>query len=269
MGKRGVTKTLSRAALALTEGIFRHSVDVALWISVYTMESLIPQSVNGQLWRSQVAADRFLSEINYDVIKHAIVTAKKHGWMRTVRRGAMPEITEEGKRRLSSVLPHYDEKRIWDGRMHLVTYDIPEERKKDREMLRAYLRTIGCGKLQDSVWMTPYNPIDTLRLFIKERALGGTIIISDLGKGGSIGQEDVKTLIARVYLLEKLNARYEEWLEYVKNHGLVDHFAHIHYLSVLRDDPQLPFTLLPSWWKGDEAYRILNDQVRKWSIKKL
>lgn len=263
MGKRGVTRKLSRAALALTEGLFSHSVDMALWIAVYTMESGMPQPKSGQLWRAQVAADRFLSQVNYEVIKNALLTAKKRGWMKTVRRKAMPEITEEGKRRLTSIIPQYDEKRIWDEKMHLVTYDIPEERKKDREILRGYLRSIGCGKLQDSVWMTPYDPTDILRSFIDERSLGGTIIVSDLGSGGSIGEEDLRTLVIRVYQLEKLNKRYEDWLEDVEAHKSVDHLAHIQFLTILRADPQLPFALLPSWWRGDEAYRVLRDGLRK------
>lgn len=263
MGKKGVTKKLSRAALALTEGLFGYSVDMALWIAIYAMESSLPQSQSRQLWRAQVAADRFLSQVNYEVIKHAIATAKKRGWMKTIRRRALLEITEEGKRRLVSIIPRYEEKRVWDGRMHLVTYDIPEKRRTDREVLREYLRKIGCGKLQDSVWMTPYNPTDILCSFIEERALGGTIIVSDLGQGGSIGGEDIRALIVRVYHLEKLNDRYEEWLEDVENYGSVDHLAHIQYLSILRDDPQLPFALLPSWWKGDEAYQVSNNQLRK------
>lgn len=265
MGKRGAMRKVSREALALAEGVFAHTVDLVLWFTVYVGEVSLPQPVSGQVWRAQKEADRFLGEINYQVIKNAINTARKRKWVKSIKRGALPQITQEGRRRLASVIPVYDEKRIWDSRLHLITYDIPEERKTDRENLRNYLRRIGCGKLQDSVWMTPYNPIDTLRSFIDERLLGGTIIISDLGQDASIGEEDIQTLLVRVYDLEKLNARYEEWLSQ-NDEGRFDHYALIQFLAVLRDDPQLPFALLPPWWKGREAYERVKALLRKSSI---
>lgn len=269
MKARRTTRNLSRAALQLTEGLFAHTVDMALWLTVYTAECVMELSSRHPLKESiqlLLAADRLVEKINYDVIKNALLTAKKRGWIKTVRRNALPEITAEGKRRLAAVIPKYDEKRVWDGRLHLVTYDIPEKRKIEREMLRIYLRCIGCGKLQDSVWITPYNPIDVLRRYIEEKQLGGTIIISDLGKNGSIGEEDIRALLVRVYELEKLNDRYTEWLSEVDSYGIVDHYFLVLFLSILRDDPQLPFVLLPPWWKGDRAYQRVKDYLGKLSI---
>lgn len=263
MGRKSVTRAASRAALKLAEGLFSFSVDYALWVTVYFGAVGMPQSTSGQLWRANRAADRFLDEVNYEVIKHAIQTARKRAWIKSFRRKALPEITQEGKKRLEAILPHYDEKRVWDGRMHLVTYDVPEEQKKDREMLREYLITIGCGLLQKSVWITPFNPIDTLRNFIEEHGLKGNIIVSDMGKDGSIGEEDVRAMLVRIYKLEELNDRYKAWLQSVDEFGEVDHVAILQYLAILKDDPQLPFSLLPPWWKGEKAYEKVKPLLEK------
>lgn len=254
MKKKSISRVVSRAALALTEGLFSHSVDMTLWLLVYFGELSIPFHTYGKTWRAISAADRFLHQINYDVIKNAIVTAKKHGYIKSVRRHTWPEITKEGKQRLARVIPLYDEKRRWDRRMHLVTYDIPEQQRDDRSLLREYLRRIGCGRLQDSVWMTPYNPIDILRSFIADHTLQGTIIVSDMGRDGSIGEEDIRAMVVRVYGLEALNDRYEKWLDDAQSHEL-DQWSVIHFLSILKDDPQLPFFLLPPWWKGEKAHK--------------
>lgn len=262
-GKKTIRR-ISRAAVALTEGVFAYAVDLALWSVVYMGEVSLPQSTSGQVWRAQVAADRFLRQVNYDVIKNAIITAKRSGWIKKSRRHAAPEITAEGKRRLSSIVPVYDEKRVWDERIHLVTYDIPEARRYDRDLLREYLRRIGCAMLQESVWVTPYNPIDTLRTFIEERELGGTILTSDMGSDGSLGEEDLRALMARVYTLEKLNERYEEWLIEAEEND-VDHWMVIKYISILTDDPQLPFALLPPWWKGDQVYHHVKPFLQRLS----
>lgn len=253
--KKTITRVLSRAALALTEGLFSHSVDMTLWLLVYLGELSIPFQTYGKTWRAAATADRLLNQINYDVIKNAIITAKKQGYIKTVRRHAWPVITQEGKRRLVSVIPIYDEKRIWDGRMHLVTYDIPERQSDDRRFLREFLRRIGCGRLQDSVWMTPYNPIDMLRSFIAEHKLQGSIIVSDMGRDGSIGEEDIRAIVVRIYGLEAINKRYEEWLDNLGSND-VDQWSVVLFLSILKEDPQLPFALLPTWWNGERAYEV-------------
>lgn len=263
MKKKSVTKELSRAALQLTEGLFAHSVDFGLWLTIYVAAMSVPQSRNGQVWRAAREADSFLNQVNYEVIKNAIQTARKRGWVKQGRRGAIPEITIEGKRRLNAILPHYDEKRVWDGKMHLVTYDIPETHRDDRWSLREYLRAIGCGTLQESVWITPYNPIDTLRDFIEERNLKGNVIVSDMGKDGSIGEENIRVMIVRVYKLEAINDRYGSWLEAADDHGEIDHLAVVQYLAILKDDPQLPFVLLPPWWKGEKAYQKVKLNIEK------
>jgi DNA-binding transcriptional regulator PaaX len=259
MKRKSVSKAVSRAALRLAEGVFGHAVDFGLWVTVYIAEAMIPQSIRGQNWRAVIAADEFLRDVNYKVIKNAIQTARKRGWVRVVR-NAPPEITKEGMQRLTSRLPRYDKKRVWDGRMHIVTYDIPEAHKHDRELLRGYLRTIRCGRLQDSVWVTPYNPIDLVRTFAQSHDLHGTIIASDMGKDGSIGEENLKELVARVYGLETLNSRYETWL---KQEGSL-----LGLLAILKNDPQLPFALLPKWWKGDIAYSKVQDILEKVVNKK-
>lgn len=263
MHRKSFTKAASREVLKLAEGLFAHAVDYGLWMTIYFSAMSVPQSQWGQLWRAQREADRFLNEVNYDVIKHAIQTARKRGWIKIIKRNAPPAITQEGKKRLESIIPRYDEKRVWDGRMHLVTYDVPESQKRDREMFRRYLKAIGCGMLQESVWLTPYNPIDTLRAFIDEKRLRGNIIVSDLGKDGSIGEEDARSMIVRIYKLEAINDRYIQWLNIIEENGEDDHLAILQYLAILKDDPQLPFSLLPPWWKGNQVYKSVKCTLQK------
>lgn len=44
-----------------------------------------------------------------------------------------------------------------DGKWQMVIFDIPERKKALREILRGALRTIGYQRLQDSVWVCPYE----------------------------------------------------------------------------------------------------------------
>lgn len=242
----------------ITEGFFGRFVDVGLWIVFFSGEMMFPQSPHGAAYRSSYKADKLISEINYNSIKNAIVTAKKIGLVRGsgVRGKKAPIIiTEAGEERIRRLIPKYQERRVWDRKIYLVTYDILESRRKDRNLLRQYLKKMGAGLLQDSVWITPYNPKDIIRQFVVEKDLHGSVIVSDVGKDGSIGDESLVQLVERVYKLKELNNRYIKWYKDIKKSGDINSYTVIKFLSILRDDPQLPFELLPSYWMGDKVYK--------------
>lgn len=265
----GKTKRLIYTAGDVTgrvgEGLFSYATDMAIWTAIYFADLSLPTPASGKIWRAQIAANRFLREYNYEMIKSAISNARRQNLLRPAKRGrhAIPEITNAGKKRLAAIIPVYDEKRVWDERMHLVTYDVPETKRRDREALRDVIRQLGAGRLQDSVWMTPYNPVDALRACIEKHQLAGNVIVSDMGKGGAIGEEDLASLVVRVWRLDLLNDRYEEWLKaYQRSDGL-DQWLVTSYLTILRDDPQLPFALLPKWWNGDKAWRLVAPKLKE------
>lgn len=269
MGKaKRMIYTAGDMAGRVGEGLFSYVTDMAIWTTIYFADLSMPFGASGKIWRAQMAADRFTRQWNYETIKESIARARRNHLLQPAKRGrhAIPEITEAGKKRLAAILPVYEEKRVWDGRMHLVTYDVPESKRLDREALREVIRQLGAGRLQDSVWITPYNPIDALRTFIEKHELAGNVIVSDMGKGGAIGEEDLSGLVVRVWRLDLLNDRYENWLrEYKRSDGL-DQWLMTSYLSILRDDPQLPFSLLPTWWKGDKAWRLVAPKLKVLSL---
>lgn len=255
----------NRDLLNLTEDLFGRSVDATLSLLAYVSAlSVVPSFDHSASFQARLISEECLQTVNYDVIKNALITAwKKHYIIR--RRHALPEITKEGKQRLQEMLPMYDRVRAWDGRLHTVTYDIPEKKHKTRDLLRSHLRRLGCAKLQESVWLTPYNPIDTLRSFIQEQHIEGTVIVSDLGTDASVGEETMDGLITRLYSLESLNERYRVWLDGFSKQSM-NFEAYVRYMAILKDDPQLPFPLLPKWWKGDKAHETIKPLLSMLSI---
>lgn len=60
----------------------------------------------------------------------------------------------------------------WDGKWRLVLFDIPEKRKKEREVLRSLLKQLGFVKYQESAFIIPYeckNEIDYVVEFFNLR----------------------------------------------------------------------------------------------------
>lgn len=47
--------------------------------------------------------------------------------------------------------------KIWDGKWRLFSFDIPEENKNARNMLRSKLKSLGCYNIQRSLFVYPYD----------------------------------------------------------------------------------------------------------------
>jgi DNA-binding transcriptional regulator PaaX len=60
----------------------------------------------------------------------------------------------------------------WDGKWRVLAFDIPEKRKKVREQVRRTLVSIGFIRLQDSVWVYPYNCEDLITLLKADLKVG-------------------------------------------------------------------------------------------------
>jgi len=56
----------------------------------------------------------------------------------------------------------------WDGRWRILIFDIPENQRRKRDILRTKLTDLGFHQLQKSVWITPYPLPDAFTEFLSE-----------------------------------------------------------------------------------------------------
>ncbi|MEK7610853.1 MAG: PaaX family transcriptional regulator C-terminal domain-containing protein [Patescibacteria group bacterium] len=248
-----------------SHGLLKRTTDLVLFQFYFGLEIMVNSPTSRGAYSAFYAAQQDLKELNFSTIERAFFSLKKKGLVETIKEEVYykPLITEAGIKRLKSIYPFYESRRVWDGRLYLVTYDVGEESKKDRERLRSHLLKIHCGKLQDSVYLTPYNPTEVLREFIEKANLNGEVLISNLGEDGHIGGEDLKELLTRIYQLEDLCERYSNFIESYRHRNKTDKAEMIFdFYSILADDPQLPFPLLPNDWPGKKAYQLLRRHLK-------
>ena len=79
-------------------------------------------------------------------------------------------LSQAGRKRALTF--HAEQMRIrkpnrWDGAWRIVVFDIPEEKRKEREAFRIHLRTIGMRELQKSVMIHPYPCEDEINFLIE------------------------------------------------------------------------------------------------------
>jgi phenylacetic acid degradation operon negative regulatory protein len=251
-GKKYTSKSQTiELAKKITEGVLAKAVDAILVMLFFGLE-FEPRELK---WKTGENIADDLETFNYETIKNSLRYLKGKGLIKIAKeKSALAKITKQGKERLKSILPIYQERRIWDKRVYLVTYDLPVSKNKERNYLRNFLKRIGCGMLQESVWITPYNPTKLIEEFAGENYLDKELIlVSSLGENGTIGGMDLAQLMEKVYHLKQLNERYKNFLSSLKENEEKNRVV-FKYLSILSDDPQLPFELLPEDWVGEEAY---------------
>ena len=64
----------------------------------------------------------------------------------------------------------------WDGKWRIIIFDIPEKKKYKREQIRMMLADLGCTRLQDSVWVYPYDLEDIVTLLKTELYVGKNLL---------------------------------------------------------------------------------------------
>ena len=66
--------------------------------------------------------------------------------------------------------------RKWDGKWRMIIFDIQEKKRGSRDQLRQTLVQIGFEKLQQSVWVFPYDCEDLLMLIKADMELGKNLL---------------------------------------------------------------------------------------------
>lgn len=91
---------------------------------------------------------------------------KDKGYIKLISKNynLFPTLTNKGKEYLKHnflTIGRFDQKinvgKIWNGKWHIVIFDIPESRRKTRNMLRFHLKKIGFIQIQASVWVYPFQ----------------------------------------------------------------------------------------------------------------
>ena len=89
------------------------------------------------------------------------------------------KITENGKKELNRFSINnwvINKPRKWDGRWRMLIFDIPEHRRSTRDKVRATLSSIGFIKVQQSVWIYPYDCGDLITLLKADFKIGKDLL---------------------------------------------------------------------------------------------
>lgn len=170
-------------------------------------------------------------------------------------------LSAPGIDRIERIFPLYRlASRPWDGKWRIVVFDIAEKEHRLRDYLREKLVSLGFGKLQESVYITPLDVLADLKEFLKEAGLYGQAIVFEAME---LFSPNPKVIANYVWRLDEINERYRkltERVEEIKGEG--EDKSKIKkikedFFSLLLKDPILPKEFLSEDWEGEETRKII------------
>ena len=172
-------------------------------------------------------------------------------------------LTEKGFQELALYFPYVRFlKEKWDGKLRILSYEIPEKKRELRDRLRRQVEGWGLGPWHRSFWLTPHPIIDNLRelTFGKEEEKYIQAFEADHVFG------DREILIEKVWGKSQLDRKYRElfkkWhLILSQSEDKAEKLKKVtaEYIVLLRQDPGLPVELIGSNWIGHEAFGIYKE----------
>lgn len=114
-------------------------------------------------------------------IKKTVINLKERGLINFEKSGqkTFVRLTKKGERELLKYRLRekiIEKPKKWDKKWRVIIFDIKEKRKSVREQLRKELINLGFLRLQDSVWVYPYDCEEMIIMFKSYFLLGKDVL---------------------------------------------------------------------------------------------
>lgn len=134
-----------------------------LALPFFSASKVYRASANQYLQEREKERSELLEKIKY---------LKRHGLIKTFVEGKEKyiEVTPKGLRRIKywEDNPYKIERQDrWDGKWRIVIFDIPNKRKASRDALRGKLLSLGFIKVQESVYVYPFECAQVIAKLVK------------------------------------------------------------------------------------------------------
>ncbi len=93
--------------------------------------------------------------------------------------GRYYELTKDGQSKLrlfTLAQSHLPKQKKWDRKWRVIIFDIPEKKKKVRDQVRKFFISAGLLRLQDSVWVYPYDCEEIIGLLKTDFGVGRDVL---------------------------------------------------------------------------------------------
>jgi phenylacetic acid degradation operon negative regulatory protein len=173
-------------------------------------------------------------------------------------------ITSLGRSTIAPLDPTQYWNRAWDQKWHILTFDLPESRKRDRKLLWQALRARKLGMVQKSVWVWPHNLEPVLQEIIRVEGLPEAFCGFEVSRLFLCSNAEI---VASSWPWEEINREHSAALAKIDTAtdlmksatntvelGRPADIVRRAYNEAFRFDPLLPKELSPADYRGREVY---------------
>ena len=135
--------------------------DLLDFFGEYTTTSII-QKVHGTYYANLESSRPTGKEMRQTAIKKAIKELESLNYIKIKKSKPGSQklkisLTKKGALEFLKYKIEKKKKKKWDGKWRIIIFDIREDKRRIRDLLRARLRWFGFKELQKSVWVFPYD----------------------------------------------------------------------------------------------------------------
>ncbi len=233
----------------------------------------------GEIWTGSLIKLLKHLGMSEQAVRSVLSRMWKKGWLkrRRVGRRSYYSLTQKSRRLLASGAQRIFEREDsdWSGSWYVVTYNIPETRRQQRNRLRRELTWMGCGAFNSAIWISPYDVTETVREVSERLRIEEYVQVF---RSEHLGFADARELVARCWDLEAINGQYasfikkygllldrdreslEEWDRVDPAECFTRRFMLLHeYREFPFIDPHLPPELLPLDWLSSRATELFKE----------
>jgi phenylacetic acid degradation operon negative regulatory protein len=202
--------------------------------------------------------------VSVDAARSTLTRMVRRGYLVRHRRGRQvffslteraERLLSEGEMRFFEQPPHHGEGEHWT----LLSFTMPEERRRERHSLRSALSWRGFGLLRNGLWLAP-GSVDVTGM-IDDLELHGAVAVF---VGCPAHPTDIAAVVSEAWDLDGLRAAYDRFVErwgpgtpaevegdLAAQVQLLVEWRHLQLL-----DPGLPLRHLPGDWPAPAAHRL-------------
>ncbi len=233
----------------------------------------------GEIWTGSLIKLLKHLGMSEQAVRSVLSRMWKKGWLkrRRVGRRSYYSLTKKSQELLAVGAQRIFEPEDgdWSGDWYLVTYNIPEEKRHQRNKLRRQLTYMGCGAFNTAIWISPYDVTRSVQDVSRRLEIEDYVQVF---RAQHLGFPDATELVARCWDLDKINSQYASFIEKYEpmlardqerldNWNEVDaalcftkRFMLLHeYREFPFVDPRLPPQLLPSDWLSGRAIELFKE----------
>lgn len=223
----------------------------------------IGYSLDGKFRYDKLSSDFLQIGINHEpsTLRKEFSLLKKDGLItfKLRYRKPYPILTTKGKLEIKTKLAYkkFDD---WDGKWHVVLFDLPQNERKYRLLLVEELLHLGFAPLHRAAYISAHPVAKTIERLANHWGIRQNLSFLTASK------LDEEKNLTKCWALDKINNKYKDYIKMTQRFQRHARLWPIQakwleqtFAEIYATDPHLPNELLPKDWVGVDAYHTFKE----------